>query len=352
MSPTTEAAIDAIGREGPRDWVLEPETHAAALPPSAAALKRVLTSPELTHLIQDFSEKDRHAGEAQRVYKRLAKTSAVASFLSVLIASTLLLPPLTGVPPILITMMAGIQGVLLVVSYVASFVLMYRKPFARWMHLRAEAETFRIALFDKILAAEHKEPPRPEELPLLPLQLEYFRRHQFDVQRLYYAKRGSQHAAAVRRAGLWRLAGLILVGLAAVPLALNLIDRSALPDVIERAFAFIPSRLELAQRLFLCFGLIGGALQGLLASVLLMSQDERNSVRYLDTARNLEDLATRPLAEAREAASAGDRAQVLAFAALLHQEISSEHREWIALRSMVPDLSLRQLRAMRLPKVV
>jgi hypothetical protein len=56
---------------------------------------------------------------------------------------------------------------------------------------------------------------------LLPLQMEYFRRYQLDVQRSYYQARGREHARAVRRSAWWRVGAPGLVIAAAVPLILN-----------------------------------------------------------------------------------------------------------------------------------
>jgi hypothetical protein len=44
------------------------------------------------------------------------------------------------------------------------------------------------------------------------------------------------------------------------------------------------------------------------------------------------------------------REKVLAFAALVQSQISSEHREWIALRKIAPDLGLDRLMSLRLPR--
>ncbi|CAN0450398.1 unnamed protein product, partial [Phaeothamnion confervicola] len=214
---------------------------------------------------------------------------------------------------------------------------------------RAEAETQRVRLFRSVMEAD--EPVHAGELPLLPLQLEYFRRFQFDVQRSYYLGRGRQHLAAVKRRLVLRGFALLLIVAAGLPVLWTLQGKDWFPAALAPMLANMPPKTELAQRLFLCFGLIGGALQGLLAAYALMSYDERNGVRYHDTWLNLEALATRPLDEARSAAAAGQREGPLAFVALSHEQISSEHREWVSLRSVSPDLSLEKLRKLALPKL-
>jgi hypothetical protein len=350
MNSVTQAAADAIGGAEPRDWQLRPETHAAALQPPAAALRRILVRPEFEQMMEAYTAADDEALLAQKRYKRLAGTASLTSFLAVFIAGLLLLQPAgAGVSPRVLSGLAGLQFVLIVTSFLASLILGYRKPFAAWMRRRAEAENARISLFKRVTAAE--EEVQPGELPLLPLQLEYFRRYQLDVQRLYYGQRGRQHARSFRRAAWWRIAALVLVVAAAGPLVWSLLGQDWVPARLHHLLELMPPNTETAQRLFLCVGVIGGALQGLLASFAVMSHDERNAARYLDTSRNLDDLATRPLDEARDAAVLGDRERVLGFVALVHEQVSSEHREWIALRSVAPDLSLDRLRATALPKL-
>ena len=94
---------------------------------------------------------------------------------------------------------------------------------------------------------------------------------------------------------------------------------------------------------------VGAALQGLLAALHLMNQDERNAARYRSTAENLEALATTPLEEARACATANDQQAVETFVTLVHEQISSEHREWVSLRALSPELSLNRLRELNLP---
>jgi len=65
-----------------------------------------------------------------------------------------------------------------------------------------------------------------------------------------------------------------------------------------------------------------------------INQDERNAARYAATHQNLEALADRPLEEARSAAAADDANDLQAFVALVQEQISSEHRQWVDLRAV------------------
>ena len=63
----------------------------------------------------------------------------------------------------------------------------------------------------------------------------------------------------------------------------------------------------------------------------LMDLDERNVSRFLTTSENLQFLAETALPRARVAATNGNADEVLAFIDRVHQQISSEHSEWILL---------------------
>lgn len=348
MGDVSTAAAAAVGKDGPSDWELKPELHAGSLPPEAGPLKRVLMRDNLKAIIDLYISGDADARTAQTRYRRLALTAAVAGFGAVLLGGLMLLPKDEALPVLVATAAPILQFALLAISILSSLAVALFKPFDTWMHARARAETARVGLFRAVLAAE--EPSSQAELPLLPLQLEYFRRYQLEVQRAYYRGRGGQHARSVRRAGILRLVALLLAALAGVPLLFTLLGPERTPELIGPLVRWL-SGGETAERILLSASVIGGGLQGLLASYSLVSQSERNAVRYLDTAGNLDDLSTRPLEDARLAAGQGEREPVLAFAALVDEQISSEHREWIALRSLVPDLSLGKLKVASLPQL-
>lgn len=351
MPELATTAIDAIGPDKPADWKLAPKAHAGLFKDAVKAgpLVRILQRPELEQIIDAFETADNAALAAQAKYKMVARFAAIASFISIALAAIMLLPRTGAVSEAATTAAVGAQFSCLALSLVASLWLGWRKPFEAWMQQRAEAETQRIRLFRRVTEAD--EPVNATELPLLPLQLEYFRRFQLDVQRLYYDKRGCQHRAAVRRRLIWRGLALILIACAALPVLWTFQGKDWLPQSMTPLLATMPPKTELAQRVFLCLGLVGGAMQGLLAAQSLISYDERNGARYHDTWQNLEALSGRPLDEARNAAAQGDRERVLTLIALAHEQISSEHREWVSLRSVSPELSLDRLRELTLPRL-
>lgn len=352
MQEVTMAAIEAVGADQPSDWELRPESHIAALknPAAAAPLVKLLKNMDLVPIVNQYVSANREAVAAQATYKRYARLSAIGSLLAVVIASVMLLPRVGGIGDEIVTTAAVFQFVLLTLSIIASLWLAWRKPYDVWMRKRADAEIARIQLFRHVTTADGSR--EANSLPVLPLQLEYFRRFHLDIQRVYYRERGEQHKRAVRRRLVWRSIALIFVFAAAVPILWTVQGKDWIPSWVEQWLTLLPPEGEFAQRLFLCLGLIGGALQGFLAANALISYDERNSARYRETRENLDDLAARPLNEAREAAAAGDRSRVYGFYALVDEQVSSEHREWTAIRQLVPDLSLDRLRELRLPLAI
>lgn len=352
MAAITDEAEKTLGKAEPGDWLLFPETHAVALPPAAGALQRVLRGPGLPEIIDRYNTYGRKAAAAQKSYKGEAKAAAIATFLAILVGSLFVLPryehTLAGATQIA----AAIQAVLVAASLGLSLFVGYTKPFEAWMEMRATAENARHDLFDEVMkAGEAPGGLQQGELPLLPLQLEYFRRYQLDVQRNYYRGRGNEHLSASRVAHYWRIAALLILVASMFPILWSLQGKEWMPSFAQGLLNNLPGKTLLAEHIFLGISLVVSGLQGLLAAYAVISLNDRNAARYLATAANLDFLAGRPLAEARERAAAGDRAGVLAFVALVQQEISSEHREWIALRKIAPDLSLDRLATLRLPKL-
>jgi hypothetical protein len=342
----------ALGETVPGDYILKPEAHSEILPPEAGALKRVLRGELIRKIIEQYNAHSTKAAAAQRSYKRLAKTAAIASFIAILMGSAFVIAGNQLLPASAGQAATILQAVLVVISLGLSVHIGYAKPFETWMEARAAAENARHDLFDEVMKAE--EAPgglHPDELPLLPLQLEYFRRYQLEVQRNYYRGRGTEHLAASAAARNWRIAALVLVVLSALPALWGLQGKEWLPDLFTKFLQALPEKSMQTERAFLAISLIASGLQGLLAAYALITLNDRNAARYLATAENLDFLTEKHLAEARKRAAGGDRPGVLSFVALVQQEISSEHREWIVLRKIAPDLTLSRLATLRLPKV-
>jgi hypothetical protein len=323
----TDEAIAAVGEEdASTDWQLRPLDHAAALSPEAGALKRILERPGIKSLMSGYIDHDRRAVAAQRRYKRLNLIAIWARLGAIAAGALFLLPVLARAEPgaLVYRIAIGAQYSCLLLAFLFTAVNNYAGLYSRWMGSRAKAELARRSLFNFVLEAD--EPAGGGELPPLPLQLEYFRKYQLDVQCRFYHGRGAQHAKA---AGLSRFAlklFYLLSGLAAVPVLFVLLGFFG----IELSFAD-----ELGKG-FLVFGVIAS---GLFASVLAISQmhaDERNAARYAVAEENLQYLREHELTPARDAAAAGDKPAVSLFVNAAHRLISAEHQEWTLLRETVP----------------
>ena len=126
--------------------------------------------------------------------------------------------------------------------------------------------------------------PGDNPLPLLPLQLECFRRHLLDDQRSFFARRRRQHRRTVL---IWKGLGVIafLLVLGSILVQAVRLEAAGLPvDVLRRFMSF----LALDQRAYALAGLIGGSLQGLLAALTVMSPAERNATKYKEMLERLD----------------------------------------------------------------
>jgi hypothetical protein len=346
--PASVEAIRAVGSEHENDWKLEPLTHAGLLPPEAGALKRILTRPEIAAIMERFSTADRAAIRAQKNYLTWTKLAFMCRFLSIACGTAALLDIAEILPEGIASLGLGLQYTFIAGALIIGLVLGFRQPFEVWMGKRAAAENERLDLFNKVTSTE--EPPQTGELPVLPLQLEYFRRYLLDEQRRYYRGRGDEHARAAGKTKRWQWTAVGLTALAIIPASLGflgLFPDLQVPQPI-RNFAISADSKE-GHVLMLTLGIIASALGDLTASLSLANLDRRNAARYLSNAANLDFLAEKYLGEARDAAAAGDRQRTQDFIDLVQSIISSEHREWTMLRDLAKDLNLANFAKMRVP---
>lgn len=339
-------AQTAVGSENPEaDWRLAPSTHAANLSPEAGALRRVLERPEIRDLMTTFQTSDTEAGAAQSRYKSVGRLALRAILAATLVGAIFILPLELWKKPMALGIATALQFLLLALGYGCSLYLAHSKVFDQWMKARAKAELARIALFDQVMAAE--EASRSGELPLLPLQLEYVRRYQLDVQRLYYTGQGERQRRAAGYAAGWITASYILTGVSigvAALAALLAFEIVGLPEWILKIAKTLNAFGEGSVNVLpLAVGVVASAFYGLAASLSLLNMDARNASRYLTTADNLAFLSEQSLEAARRAAAAGDKLKVLDFTGRIQALVSSEHREWALLRDVTPRFDPRDM---------
>jgi hypothetical protein len=188
----------------------------------------------------------------------------------------------------------------------------------------------RLDLFEHVLTA--KDEPRPNEMPLLPLKLEYFRRFLLDSQIAYYKESRDEHLHAAGRTHVWKILNLVFIVLATAGIFYTL-------GVLGGGRQWGD---EQTQRAIIAFMTLVSAVLATYSDISLMDMDERNAARYETTYANLARLRDEFLERVRIAAAEGNEAAVSVFSKLVLDQLASEYREWVLIRDLAPrpDLEL------------
>jgi hypothetical protein len=291
----------------------------------------VISEERITTAAKNFHVADQAAIRAQQSFSRFARTAACGGFLAAILGGFLLYLP-SDANEGLRTGLGIAQLLFLLISFIAAFTLFALKPYRTWRTQRASAEALRLQIFAHLISAR----PAPGEADggfLLPLQLECFRRHLFDDQRNFFARRGPQHRRTVL---VWKFVGTLAVGLIladVLPQALNFYKLGLLPESVANLIASIP----LDTRGYALIGLIGGSLQGLLAALTVISPAERNAHAYKVMQNRLDDFAATDLDRVRAQAAGGDRDAVAKFAGDVGAELAKESSEWQILQAVLSE---------------
>jgi len=334
------AAEAAVGEDDPdSDWKLRPLEHAGSLPVEAGPLQRILSGKgDIPRLMARYVERDSEAGHQQRRYRRarrrlvgLAYAAAVTGLLALGLhmvvrhvsdAQTVLV----AIHAMLVLALAGLAAWLTSVD-----------PRSKWLAARGDAEQLRVALFERVLASHDEQ--ASGELPLLPLQLAYFRRYQLDVQLRYFQGRGKQ---LTRLAGVsrWYTAPCIAIVLIALGLAVLILAQLGFEYGLD-----VPNGLILAAdfeqvEAFARWGFLALGFSSIYAIVLTqqsVTEDQRNGTRYLAVHQNLAFLKEGAYERVRKAAEAGNKAMVDKFVGLVHGLMLAEQSEWISYDKLVTE---------------
>jgi len=312
-------AETAIGEWQSDDWRLEPRAQAKMLPAAARQLTDVLISSALEAIKQSHDLADRDAVNAQAEYKSSGRRaiylySAAAIFGAlVLYASTDAAPgsfvAIVGAKvrlPLLVLQALSLGG-----AVYFTYLLRENAPFDRWMESRATAESERRRLFEEVLAAPAPPKKSDDEIELLPLKLEYFRRYHLETQLNYFLERVDHHETAARRfvTGGALLAFVTTLGVALGGLASDLGQWIAPVALI---------------------GVSAPVLAAANANLKLLSQDRRNAIRYRNAAGKLREKQI-AIMEVRTKVQGGDVDSLRTFCAEVCDIISLENSEWLAL---------------------
>ena len=313
-------AIKAIGLSQPDDdWILKPDQHANMLPDEASPLVTILCCSKINPIITKYKEADEKAIDAQKKYKAISLFGILSASAAALIGAILLFFKSSSTPGTFLynivenneTLILGAEAVALGFAAFFIYLLKHNKYFIKWMKQRAEAETNRLRLFNFVCLHDCFEQNEDNCIYLYQLQLEYFRRYQLEVQLRYYKGRGEQHAKA---ASTFISVGGCITFLIVFATAMT---GASYNDEFGAAFALI--------------GIAAPVILAAHANLKLISQDERNALRYSITYSRLLELEGE-LSDVRNRISEGDRNELIKFVNSVNDEISVEHREWIKIQ--------------------
>jgi hypothetical protein len=333
-------AQETIGDQAPDDYILRPEVHADQLPKEAGALARVLRSDEINGIVQKYRAADRRALQFQGIYKRFGRVAIGLQAFGTVVGALFIIVTFGESAGNNLNM---VELAAVLIAVMAGGLASAANSFNKWNEARANAEVARVEFFQRVVSASAKE--SPGELPILPLQLEYFRRYQLQIQEAYYRTRGAAHLSAHRvQQGL-------AVGLALFALSLLVVSA-------DNAFDFYPyiREFEFAQwfgdnRNNVFAGLVIATLSAAIGNWSLLSQNENNAKRYAATYANLEKIESDYLESAREAAETGNKEGVLSFVDSVNDLVSLEHRQWVYLQEVAAHPDIGPFGIIRVPKL-
>lgn len=312
-------AQQAVGTQEANDWLLKPRAHADALPEEADPLKKILTSDAVTPIMECYDEADSKAQAYQKSYQKWGRCEIYLTVAATVIGSLLLYisdysagsekpADILHMPSLILVLL---QAISLAGIAVATYMQRSGGFFKKWMQERTKAEEARIELFETVCGLRETLQPVPireNEIPLLPLQLEYFRRYQLEVQINYYKGRGKQHGVAAKRL-LSRGAIIVFFG------------------ALAGAIASSATTLGNWVNGFAIMGVITPALLGAQGKFSLLSQDERNAFRYAITLDHLREYQKR-LEIIRHTSENNEFEKVRNFIKSVHEIISVENKQW------------------------
>jgi hypothetical protein len=285
--------------------------------------------------MERYSERDREGVRQQVRYRRVRRNLAALAYCAALsglfaLSVHLILAYVPDVQPLLVL----IHVVLLLAVLVVAAWLNHADPRTKWLAARGEAEQLRVALFDRVLAADQA--VEEAELPLLPLKLAYFRRYQLDVQLRFFEQRGKQ---LVRTVGLPPWLTLPTIAIALIVLGFGLAFLAHVAD--EYGFpvpdwALLATRMDRAERIAgWVFPLLALSTLYALMSQISVSEDAHAGTRYLAIFKNLSFLKDAAYEEVRRKAESEDQASVARFAGLVHGLMIAEQSQWISFQGLV-----------------
>jgi hypothetical protein len=311
MSSVKDAA-QIIGDQPPNDYTLDLAAHPQLYKQNAPQLADLLGSSKIQAIRQKYADADAKAIAVQAIYKDMMKRANLAIFTAtclgaLMMAVQIILGDRWPAPLLLVAIgiMSAIAGAL---GAIWLFQIKNGGMLDNWMRARAAAETQRLSYFAEVAApSQIAQPDRDFNL----LRLEYCRRYQLDVERIYYRVRGERHRVEADRT---MSLGSYAVGLSAL---------ASLGTGVAGAVSGAATSLGIA-------GVFAGALASYANARESTSLDRRNAERYERSCAALDGVAAR-LDEVRAAVGQepSNEQALTEFVRAINDQISLEHREWL-----------------------
>ena len=307
-------AEEAIGRDDPEDYRIQPTVFPKKLAGSAPELSAVLGHSSLTETAKRYEEQDAKALTTQELFKRLSKRSTWAVFVATTAAA--LLASLTAISPEdpgpLLSSLFVLLGLCSLVGGSLAAFMLYRVNsehlLSRWMSSRAAAESERLGYFNRIVRRVTEKDEKHSRLLLL--CLEFIRRYQLGVQQNYYRDRGASHRDSRRKTVV---TGAVAAAILAIGAGGFGIWASVHPIVLPLA----------------ALGTIGAALTIVASRREELNQDERNAERYQRTYETLSRIRERH-SDVQQVVAGGNSEVLVQYVNAIHEQLSLEHRQWLS----------------------
>lgn len=302
---------------------------------------RARISPEVAHWLgsaatrETLAALDANEARAQRRQSRYvaaARRAALSATLGTVLAAAMLLPIDQVVGHQLPKWIGLVQVLAMLTALGSVLAINWRRLLGRWIMARAETEMLRGALFASLMRAML--PAGDAARPALVEQLQAFEVCQLDEQRAFYRRRSVEMAKAAGSVTPLKLLGYLLILLSFV------IGVSVAAGIVEEFGATLPWFLQWARELEppeaarwqLGTGALATSALSLATTWTLISQDERNAMRYAATLAQLDTLVQAERGRARAAAVDGDLEKVLRFTDAVQRILAAENDAWVSAR--------------------
>lgn len=320
---------NAIGLGSPNDVLLDPERHEKDLENRAPSLARILRKTSVRSIVKQQALAAAPAKESQLMFKRRSRQAAWFVVLSASASAAIMVVgsvfPETDPQSVLrqaLSIIFAIVGLAAAAGAATLFsIIKGNKLLEKWMANRATAETKRLEYFAKVTSSPASEGEDPARTRLE--QLEYFRRYQLEGQLRYYKSASERHESAASRAATRSAIAISVAGF--VNVAAGMLGAW---------------RAELAA--IAALGVVAQSVGSKITNDEAISQDGRNAERYHRTFGALIELEGR-LDDVRHSIANGNERTLPAFVEVVHEQLSLEHRQWIAGREQV-DAAMTRLR--------